>query len=162
MYFIGLLIMTSGDGGGVRSIMSSWEGGLHTVIPCASQKSCRRHLEHPHQELAHPGPGQGTWQQADGRRAAWLPPDPDPAPVSSGFAFWLPSSAFIGQLLILGNKRAGTEEFKFCIHVSKTETIALPCPLMLARPGPSPSPAPGDARPQSDWSKSDTREPDPR
>jgi len=89
-------------------------------------------------------------------------PDPDPAPVSSGFAYQLRGSAVVCPLLSLGNKRARTEKLKFCIQVSKKETIPLPRPPMLARPSPSPSPAPSDAQPDSDWSKSDTRELDLR
>lgn len=82
MYFIGLLIMTGGEVGGVSSIMELLGGGLDTAVPCVSQKSGRTHLKHPHRELAHPRLGQGTWQRADHHRAPQ---------TQTLLGFWIPA-----------------------------------------------------------------------
>lgn len=127
MYFIGLLIMTSGENGGGSNLTSSSEG-VWAQLSHVPQKSGRRHLELTG--------SQGTWHWA-----AW---HPRPTPCSEELRLCTAAPqlrAHLSQLLSWGNKQAGTEEFKFCIFMSVKHRLFPPLPSgsclpqCLAMPG---------------------------
>lgn len=83
MYFIGLLIMTSGESGGGSNIMSSWEGFGHSCPMCPRNLVEDISSSLGARELGMEQPGT---------------PDSDTAPASSALAQQLPSLGPIAQL----------------------------------------------------------------
>lgn len=113
--------MTSGESGGGSNIMSSWEG-FWTQLSHVSQKCGRRHLELTG--------SQGTWHWA-----AWHP--------RLRFGTAAPQLGAHQPLFSLGNKQAGTEEFKFCIFMSVKQRLFPPLPSASCLPHPLTRPVPG-------------------